>query len=484
MNKSNTLIKRIFAVLLSFLLVLSVLPTADAVTIIHDEDKLQYLLTFNSAVNSIKEKKPSFSYYKQTGINSTEDISVNSSSYSDNPEEIQEFLSIIVNSFFDPEKGLINNFLANLSGTDNSITEKDIAKNIDTRYLLPKYGKNYVSALTVDDDYYLDVTEQTDLLNPQHNMTTLTYKFADGDLENVAETSVQKLYDLPSGSINPVLIGGKVDLSDADGPLADIKFDTFKYHDAKTQAVFNADGQLIKYTQNISYTFSLSFYDLLRVLRAYSSVDLIGIGFAIANGVLKATGNPEGKAEEVLRDSCVYIRYDIKLELTDFDWNPRYFGDINNDNKVNANDARTILRCCVELEEFKDDESLMYADVDFNGKITSADARTVLRMSVELEDLFNEVPEGETIKIIEIAPSVPDEPDEEPDEPETPETPDEPEDTGPSPEEIFANGITDFIDGIIDVVNAAKGEEVEDSVIGDMIGKIRDIIEQAKNTTF
>ncbi len=62
----------------------------------------------------------------------------------------------------------------------------------------------------------------------------------------------------------------------------------------------------------------------------------------------------------------------------------RYMGDVDNNKKVTAADARIILRVSVSLEEYHPDR-LAYADIDFDGKISAADARLALRISVGLE---------------------------------------------------------------------------------------------------
>lgn len=60
-------------------------------------------------------------------------------------------------------------------------------------------------------------------------------------------------------------------------------------------------------------------------------------------------------------------------------------GDLNNDGKITAADARLALRLSVGLDEATD--SLVYAgDLDGDGAVTAADARILLRISVGLED--------------------------------------------------------------------------------------------------
>ena len=61
-------------------------------------------------------------------------------------------------------------------------------------------------------------------------------------------------------------------------------------------------------------------------------------------------------------------------------------GDANCDGKVNASDARFVLRCSAKLETY--DEVNFYAiDVTADGRITAADARLILRASARLETL-------------------------------------------------------------------------------------------------
>ncbi len=73
--------------------------------------------------------------------------------------------------------------------------------------------------------------------------------------------------------------------------------------------------------------------------------------------------------------------------ITAFSSNAALVGDVAGDpGKINAEDARLILRVSVELEELTE-EKLLIADTNEDGKISAADARMVLRMSVELEDI-------------------------------------------------------------------------------------------------
>ena len=59
-------------------------------------------------------------------------------------------------------------------------------------------------------------------------------------------------------------------------------------------------------------------------------------------------------------------------------------GDANADSKINASDARTILRIAARLEQ-PDEITKEAADIDSDGKVTSAEARSVLRFAAKLQ---------------------------------------------------------------------------------------------------
>ena len=61
-------------------------------------------------------------------------------------------------------------------------------------------------------------------------------------------------------------------------------------------------------------------------------------------------------------------------------------GDVNGDNKINASDARRILRYLAEFEDLSA-SGLKAADVDKNNKVNATDARRLLRYIAELGDL-------------------------------------------------------------------------------------------------
>lgn len=482
MRKSVTLLKSISVIFLCFVLLTSTVSVGFAGQIIDEEEKLQYLFAFNDAVNAIKEENPSFLYTRNAGLNKDKEIEVASKTAADMSEDALKYLEVLIDAFFNPDKGLINNFIGALTDTGTNYTEEEIYKGIDATNLLPVQGKPYVSDLTADDEFSLYAEQRED-------KTQLLISFPECDLESVEESSLGKVYDLPSGAINPVIIGSS-SYDDENDPLDNVKFDNFTYHDASIQADIDTEGRLIKYTQKISYTFSISFYDFLRVLEVYTGTDFIEIGLAIANPILQGTGSPEVTAREVLRDSMIYVCYDVEIVLTGFDWEPRYFGDIDNDGKVDAFDARKALRYSVGIEKIKKQEDLIYADVDFNGVVNSSDARDILRSAVGLEALFCEVPEGEEIKIVVITPPAPETPEEDNNENPDVNNPGDGEagedggengdGTGLPTLDDVTTGVSDFINGIFDIINGFKGDEVSNEGINSIIQSIKDIVAAGK----
>ena len=68
---------------------------------------------------------------------------------------------------------------------------------------------------------------------------------------------------------------------------------------------------------------------------------------------------------------------------------PTYnLGDIDNDNKITASDARLALRRAVDLENYAEGSpEFLACDIDKDGKVTAGDARIILRIAVDLEKI-------------------------------------------------------------------------------------------------
>lgn len=60
-----------------------------------------------------------------------------------------------------------------------------------------------------------------------------------------------------------------------------------------------------------------------------------------------------------------------------------HLGDVDNNGKINAADARLVLRYCARLETFSDVQ-ILSSDINSDGKVTAADARLLLRYAAGL----------------------------------------------------------------------------------------------------
>ena len=96
---------------------------------------------------------------------------------------------------------------------------------------------------------------------------------------------------------------------------------------------------------------------------------------------------------------CIFIAF-VMMFLLNIVSYAGYLGDVNNDGKITAADARIILRVSAKLDKL-DNEKLAVADMNVDGKITAADARTVLRMSAKLDMLQEVTTEEKTTQKVE-----------------------------------------------------------------------------------
>ena len=75
------------------------------------------------------------------------------------------------------------------------------------------------------------------------------------------------------------------------------------------------------------------------------------------------------------------------IKKTSSDKNETILGDVDDDKKITAADARLALRIAAKLEKVSA-EQYKAADVNGDGIVTSADARKILRHSANLESLY------------------------------------------------------------------------------------------------
>lgn len=478
-NNSGKLLRRFLAVLLSAALISAcfISPAAAGVTVIIDNaEKAQYLEQFNSSVNALKTEKP-YMQMKET-LSVKNKPSVGSENGEEMSEDALKWLRVMLDACFNSNSGVADALITAVSGNEKPNEATEYVYNQKRNNSVPLKRQEIVSTLTSEDYFTL---KREDImgtgLEPELLKTVVRFELMDQKLDDAAASSLPKIFDLPSGRIDPVIVSGKPTGDSTDTPLSEIKFDEFVFKNAYAQVEYDNEGRLLKYTTSIDYSFEVSFYDAMRIITAITGTDLMEIGLAIANPILSFTGNKEVAAKDVLRKSTLYITYNNTVEISHINWDARLFGDVDNNGVISAYDARSALRHTVGLWEIKNQLNQIYTDVNFDGVIDSADARIILRMSVGLEQSFTEPPEGKSIKIAVIEdeeeePITPEEP-ENPDEPENPENPDETE-TPKIDLAGFLGGITQSILGIID---SAQGDT--DSIkanIMELVKQIQDTI--------
>lgn len=94
-----------------------------------------------------------------------------------------------------------------------------------------------------------------------------------------------------------------------------------------------------------------------------------------------------------LKITALFLSLIFTISLCVFFSSATLMGDINKNGRIEASDARTVLRASVGLEKLSE-KDFSLSDTDGDRKITASDARTVLRMSVGLEEI-KELPDSE-----------------------------------------------------------------------------------------
>ena len=431
--------------------------SALAEPVIDAEERASLLETFNASANGIKTQRPRMKMESHIAM---ADAAVGTKESGEElGDEAKKYLAWLLDACFASDAGIsqtLFNTIQNVPRMPKNI-EFSYGEKRDNR--VPKLGERYVSALTAKDDFILK-TEKTggSLLAPEGETTVMWLEFPSVSLEDGPDSALAKLFDLPSPVLNPVVVSGDPNAADRDGKLSEIEFQDFTFENAFAQAVFDSEGRLTELTESIDYTFAVSFYDLIRIVSAYTGVDWMAVAISgIANPILGGRGKDPLEQKNALNLYTIYVTYTSYMKMTELNWTKRYFGDVNSDLTVDAYDSRAILRHAVDLERITNQLSLMYADMDFDGEITSADSRLALRTSVGLEELMDAPPDGKQIGVI--IPDVVDEPvaPDDPSEPVEIDTPDPSEEEN-KPSDVVSE-LAGFTGGIVDVINALKGSD-------------------------
>ena len=381
---------------LSLLLVLALVlglaaPSFAAYFKAEEEDKPHYVEIFNTAVNRLKTDRPGMTvryrnYVPEGGISKGEP-----------DEEVSKYLIPVLEGMFNNRSSLTKSFVKTLLGTETAVHTDEVRLSRDAlrNNIVPLYGKETVSELEDADDFEIILEEEEGEAFPRQ----VALSFDSLPLDKKEDSSLSKVFSLPTGVIDPVLISGGV--TPLSTRLEDAQLRNFEFRNAKAVLRLRENGDPYYYGTQIDYDFAISFYDCMNLISAVLGYNFYTAVINTVKLVMENIGREdlELSPEDVLKDRQVFITYRCIVEITDIDFSKRIFGDVDDDGAVTAADARIALRHAVELDMLASSTDRIYADVDFDGVITAADARIILRTAVDLEAPFNEVPEGKEIRI-------------------------------------------------------------------------------------
>ena len=414
----NKHIQRTLSILLTLVLLAgTAVPALAAVKILTGDEKAEMITFFNNSVNAIKSETPKATvkyknYVPDGGLTTAEGDAVD--------EEVQKYLLPLLEGLFNNRSSVTRGFIRSLMGEDIvTVDELQLHRGMLRNNTVPVYGEDYVSALTPSDEYEMFA----DIGDNASTPTQLALTFNNMSLEDAKQSSLGKAFSLPSGAIDPMLISGA--RTEAVSRLDDAKFQSFEIRNAKLVTKYDSKGGLQYYGSTVDYCFEITFYDCMNLISAVLGYDFYTGVINAINIIMDNLGQSEITDDSIMKERNIRVTYRCMVEISDFNFAPRYFGDIDDDGRVTAADSRAALRHAVKLESIALSDDRIYGDVDFDGVITSADARAILRMSVGLDPLFTEVPPGKTIKIVKI-----EEPVEEPEDPDGPNEPEDPDDDG------------------------------------------------------
>lgn len=352
---------------------------------------------FNDSVNVIKTDLPKMTvayknYVPTGGMTTTGDGEV---------EELDDmgkkYLIPVLEGLFNGRSSLAKSFVQTMMGKEgNAVEEIDLHRGMLRNTTVPVYGQNYVSELAPAEDYVL----YADMTSGGKTPSRISVEFTDCTLEDGKKGSLSKVFSLPKGTFDPTVFSGA--RTEVASRLDDAKFSQFDIKNAKIVTEYDKNGRISYYRSAVEYHFAISFYDCMNLISVVLGYDFYNAVIEMVNPILERVSKPGISKEDVLSDRQIHVIYRSEVELTDFDFSSRWFGDINDDGRVSADDARLALRHAVKLETITYSDDRIYADVNFDGQISASDARDILRMAVGLAPMFKDVPAGKKIKIVKV----------------------------------------------------------------------------------
>ena len=385
MKKIKCIITLLLIVSLLVPSVSTVPANAEVVNVTDPDLREYYVKELNTVVNAIKTDRPGMTVLAQGEIKENED---------DADNKMADFAAIIVANVFENKKSLTADLIEQMNGNSVSAwqsTELEYERGAVDVSKIPVAGKDYVCNLSTKYNF----TMRT-LRNEDNKTTEILIEFPECTLLealNTSKSDMSKVFDLPTNT--DILLDDK-DAEDTvvlEGGV--FQLDDIVCTDAYIDITYNDNLQLVKYISNINYHVSVNTYTVLESIwpTFFGYLDSWGLevgklaDFNLIEGIMFIINLfTDFDPEESM--SSTYVDYTVNCKMDELDWTPHYFGDVNYDNRIDASDARSILRAAVSLESFRNAGVIFFADMDFDNVITSADARLALRVSVGLEKPF------------------------------------------------------------------------------------------------
>ncbi len=358
---------------------------ASVETIKDEELKEFYLKEFNTVVNAVKKDRPGVT------VLATGEVKQNADAEGD---RMADFAKMVVENVFKNEQSLAADLIDGLNNDDYS----DLTQTAEVAYergalntvKVPVSGKDYVSGLTTKYNFTMKK-----LRNDSKQRTEILIQFPDCTLLEALDTKktdMSKVFDLPTNT-DVILTQNDEEVTILEGGF--FQLDDIICTNAYVDIIYNDDLELISYTSNINYRVKVSTYTVLESLwpTFFKLMQSMGLNVGdVANfniiSIIMSVIDAFTDFDPEAAMSSVYTDYNITYQMYELDWTPRYFGDVNRDNRVDANDARAILRTSVGFGDVKKDGDLFFADMTFDGKVTADDARLALRVAAGLEKKF------------------------------------------------------------------------------------------------
>lgn len=364
--------------------------------VIAPENSEEYVELLNSSLNSLKTELPYAKVSYTAGVPEGGILNISEDESAPLDAATLNYVSALFDGLFSEKNSAFRSLLKTVVGSGSVKNDTiELHRGTKRNELLPIFGKDYVSALQVADDYQILVNQEAGAACPKDIELFFGHSIP---LEQARQSSQMNLFNLPDGSVDAELISG-VD-RDKQSFLSDIKIQDFNIVNARAVASFDENGVLTRYWNGITYDFTIGFAEATNLMAAIMGIDIYQMIISTINTIMTNLGKEGISGVSFLESRKLKITYSVTVEVTDINFSPRIFGDVNDDGKVDSSDARTTLRAAVGLDRLEFSADLLYTDVNFDGVISSADARLILRMAVGLESQFSQVPEGKTVKII------------------------------------------------------------------------------------